>query len=456
MHDFDSGERMATDQTDSNPGMGWGSQWLLTEATTPQALAYTLTKQLGRSISGFREAQQSFVSETPYTEQQKLDTLEKQLVGPLKWLEQLNQGVEVRIVIDALDRLAIGARGSVMDALSQLGKLRFVHLVVTARPDTGLPRESSVYALAFVPDEKVCQYLQRRKVPQARQSEVVQAACGSWLVARVLADLLCDQPEAPIGAGQLALGDAYEEMLSRCGVTDDGNLRHVLEVLAAAGAGPLLPLALLCKASETLGGPGTPAQVRDQLVRLRGLVVRTGAGTDKEHTGLFHQTLVDHVAACALDENMPAHRALVAGIETLALIRSVHTGPADLNDPIQRYAFEREAEHLWKFGEIEQSLICLSERSSPVPSDNLRRWRLWLVRVAAQFGADHQVTFVIRNNIAQAPPSAETHARRCGYSRRYFPTRSACLDPITRRHSKPAAISVTRPASPEICVTRYG
>ena len=33
---------------------------LLTEATTPPAIAYTLTKQLARSISGFREAHQSF------------------------------------------------------------------------------------------------------------------------------------------------------------------------------------------------------------------------------------------------------------------------------------------------------------------------------------------------------------------------------------------------------------
>jgi hypothetical protein len=49
----------------------------------------------------------------------------------------------------------------------------------------------------------------------ARRAEVAQAAGGSRLVVRVLADLFCEQPEASIGAGQLDLGDAYEEMLDQ-------------------------------------------------------------------------------------------------------------------------------------------------------------------------------------------------------------------------------------------------
>ena len=193
----------------------------------------------------------------------------------------------MRIVVDALDRLATGAQGSVMEALNQLEELDFVHLVVTARPDTRLPLQASVYVLALAPDENIRKYLERREIQQARQADVVQAARGNWLVARMLADLLCEQPEAPIGAGQLALGDVYEEMLARCGATDDKNLRRVLEVLAAAGAGPLLPFALLCKASETLGGPGSPAFVRDQLVRLRGLAVRSCRRHRKRAYGPF-------------------------------------------------------------------------------------------------------------------------------------------------------------------------
>lgn len=377
---------------------------LITEATTPRELARTLTEQLARSVTNFREAQQSFARDTPYDEQQKLDTLEKQLVGPLKCLagpeQQPTRVAQVRIVLDALDRLATGARGSVMETLDQLCQLDFVRLVVTARPDTDLPRTVSSYALALAPDEKVRHYLEQRNVPEARKMEIVQASAGSWLVARVLADLLCEQPTASIGAGRLALGDAYEEMLSRCGATDDPNLRRVLEVLSAAGAGPLLPFSLLCKASELLGGPGSPALVRDQLVRLRGLTVRSAAGTENEQAGLFHQTLVDHVAAQAQEAIQAAHRALVAGIETLAPLLSIGSGPTDLNNGVQRYAFEREAEHLWTLGEIKKVLASLTARTSPVPRDNLRRWRLWESRLKASFGPDDPNMLTIRSNIA--------------------------------------------------------
>lgn len=374
---------------------------LLTEATTPRELARILTEQLARSARGFREAQQSFARNIPYDEQQKLDTLEKQLIGPLKWLgRQPGQVAEVRIVLDALDRLATGARGSVMEALSQLSKMDFVKLVVTARPDTELPHTASSYVLAPAPDEKVRLYLEQREIPEARKLEIVRASAGSWLVARVLADLLCERPEASIGAGRLALGDAYEEMLSRCGATDDPHLQRVLEVLAAAGAGPLLPLSLLCKASEMLDGPGSPALVRDQLVRLRGLTVRSTAGTENEHAGLFHQTLVDHISAQAQGAVQAAHHALVAGVEALGPPLANGSGSTDLNNDIQRYAFEREAEHLWMLGEIDRALASLTARTSPVPRDNLRRWRLWESRLKARFGPNDPSMLTIRSNIA--------------------------------------------------------
>ena len=118
-----------------------------------------------------------------------------------------------RLVVDALDRLATGTRGSVIDALNELGELAFVRVVITARPDTALPKKASIYLLGRAPEEKVSQYLEWRGLRHAAK-KVSRAAEGNWLVVRVLADLLCEQPDAGIGAGQLALGDAYEEMLA--------------------------------------------------------------------------------------------------------------------------------------------------------------------------------------------------------------------------------------------------
>ena len=80
----------------------------------------------------------------------------------------------------------------------------------------------------------------------------------------------------------------------------------------SVGAGPLLPLSLLCDASRSLGGPDSVTGVRDRLVRLRGLAVRSAAGTEQEHAGLFHDTLVQHIAAHAPDQNRAAHRAIIA------------------------------------------------------------------------------------------------------------------------------------------------
>jgi hypothetical protein len=196
--------------------------------------------------------------------------------------------------------------------------------------------------------------------------------------------------------------------------------RCVLDVLAAAGAGPLLPLSILCRASKELDGPDTPPRVRDQLVRLRGLAVRSAAGTEREQAGLFHDTLVQHIGALAPDRNRAAHQAIIAAIEALAPIAA---RPAELSDPEQRYAFEREAEHLWVLGEAESAVKRLEARTSPVPRDNLRRFQSWLSRVNETFGPDHRLTLSTRYDIA-------SDTGECGDSREALRRSKRCL-PIT-------------------------
>src|SRR5262249_43956290 len=276
---------------------------------------------------------------------------------------------EVRLVMDGLERVATGAYDAVMDALNELARFPFVRLIVTALPQTKLPEAASnPYVLYPASHEMVQNYLERRLVPQVRREEIINAAEGNWLVVRVLADLVSEDVDAEIQIGRLTLGDAYEEWLSRC--CPNENTWQVLSIMAAVGAGPVLPLLLLCAASGNLGGPITQAAIRDELYRLRGLVMRTAAGTELEHVGLFHQTLVEHLAARRPKETLDAHRALADCIRTLAPTSSE---PADLNDSIQRYAFDGEAEHLWALGETDQALRALSARTAAAPRDNLRR-----------------------------------------------------------------------------------
>ncbi|MDH3459709.1 MAG: tetratricopeptide repeat protein [Burkholderiaceae bacterium] len=368
--------------------------FMLNEATTPHELARVLAAQLARAVPGFAAAQQSFARATPYDEQLRLGPLDKQLVGPLK---RVAPAAEVRLVIDALDRLSTSATVSVMEALNTLVEQPLIRLVLAARPDTELPATAHTYRLGPATQDQVQHYLALRAVAPARQDEVVAAAQGNWLVARVLADLLRSDTEAPTRAGQITLGDAFDEMLARCAERHRQDLHPALALLAAAGAGPVVPLALLCAASERLAGPKTGARMRDLLVALRGLVTRGAAGTDDEHVGLFHQKFVDHVLERFAPQVRDAHGALVQSIETLI---PTSDAPMEMNRGIARYAFERGAEHLWQLGEFEKALQSLNDRKSPVPRENLRRWRPWHERVESSFGPGHLDTLRMRNNIA--------------------------------------------------------
>ncbi|MFM0003925.1 caspase family protein [Paraburkholderia dipogonis] len=284
---------------------------LINEATTPQELAKVLSQQLRRAVPGFEEAQNNFNKDSAFPELLRIGTIYRSIVGPLRNLAPVGN---VRIVVDGLDRLAIGSRASIMDALDDLAKCAFVRLVITARPDTSLPGDSKIVRMAAPPELEVQSYLDKRKVPSVRRSEMMIAAQGNWLVLRVLADLLQQNPHAPIGGGNLALAEAYGEMLVRIETADD-DMWTILTLLAVSGAGPTLPFSLLHKGCAFLGRSMTPAHLRDQLVRLRGLVARSDVGTPDEHAGLFHQTFVEHITSTGNIRAETAHRAILDSIE---------------------------------------------------------------------------------------------------------------------------------------------
>jgi tetratricopeptide (TPR) repeat protein len=368
---------------------------LLNEAQTPQEIARLLNQQLCRSVAGFQAAQREFDRNTPYAEKQGLGSIEKKVIEPLRLL---TPQAEVRIVVDALDRLATGAEDAVMGALDALAGLPFLRLIMTAPPATNLPDGAVAYRLETAPDEQVCRYLQERAIPADRTQELLATAKGNWLVVRVLADLLSDDHDATFSSGQLALADAFEELLTRSGANCRPDTQIVLTLLAVGGAGPVLPLDLLCAASELLEGPGTTARVRDELVRLRGLVSRSEAGTKAEQVGLFHQALVDHILLTrSPEEANKAHRALAEAIADMA---PTGTTAVLLADPVQRYAYEREADHLFQVGDIEGALKSLLARHAASPRDNLLRWMSWQEAIFNQLGPDHPGTLTTRNNIA--------------------------------------------------------
>ena len=375
----------------------------LTSGTLTPEVASTLSDQLARSLPGFAATRDRFQQALTEDEKRQLDSLQRDVLGPLRWL---GGGEAIRVVIDGLDQLATASSAAVhaaLDALVTDPGLSRVRLVVTSRPDTPRPTGATEVRLDVAPDADIRSYLARRKVPESLHGAIAVRAGGNWLIASLLADQALKAPGIAPESLPYDLAGLYAQNLRGAGAWATerwrGEFRPVLGALAAAGVGPILPLKLLCAACVRLGGPDRPPRVRDRLVDLRGLVVRARPGTDDEHVGLFHQTLADYLLDPASDpfgiDPQEPHRALAEAIAELA--------PAidhDPDDPLHRYAAAREAEHLWTLGEYGRVVESLAHRQSVIPAENLKRWQSWKARIESKLEPDHPATLATRHNIA--------------------------------------------------------
>ena len=298
----------------------------LTSGTLTPEVASTLSDQLARSLPGFAATRDRFQQALTEDEKRQLDSLQRDVLGPLRWL---GGGEAIRVVIDGLDQLATASSAAVhaaLDALVTDPGLSRVRLVVTSRPDTPHPAGASEVRLDVAPDADIRSYLARRQVPESLHGAIAVRAGGNWLIASLLADQALKAPGIAPESLPSDLAGLYAQNLRQAGARATerwrGEFRPVLGALAAAGVGPILPLKLLCAASGRLGGPDRPPRVRDRLVDLRGLVVRARPGTDDEHVGLFHQTLADYLLDPASDpfgiDPQEPHRALAEAIAELA------------------------------------------------------------------------------------------------------------------------------------------
>src|SRR5262249_603203 len=155
---------------------------------------------------------------------------------------------------------------------------------------------------------------------------ILDRAQDHWLIAQLLADAVLDQPGLDLARLPGTVNDAYELRLDQADAAEGWRTRFspVLGPLAVAGAGPVLPLALLVDASATQGGPSDDPGVLEVLGALRGLVARRDPGTPDEHSGLFHTTLAEYLLSPeAASAGFPidaegAHRALTGAIDALA------------------------------------------------------------------------------------------------------------------------------------------
>ncbi len=364
-------------------------------------LADEIAAQLQRSVAGFPAAAGAVEEQTPEATLLTLGAFERRISRPLMMLPEK----QVRIVVDGLDQLEGQLGVGVIDGLNSIATeplLTHVRLVVTARPMTPLPEgsvELAVHAPTFV---ELQRYLLRRGILVEPSAQIAGRTDGNWLVVKLLADLAGreDVDMSSLPTGRLAIYDSVlADACQNGGSVWERELRPVLGPLAAAGVGPVLPLALLCEASRRLNGPERPAGVRNALVRLRSLVARGQPGTEHEQLGLFHGTFTDYLVEQVGNDyavDLPrAHQALAQAIAVLAPM-SEHTS----TDPLHRYAAQAEPEHAWAIGDYARALASLTARASPIPRQNLSRWQTLYERAQAQLGPKDPWTLTIRGGIA--------------------------------------------------------
>jgi Caspase domain/Tetratricopeptide repeat len=366
------------------------------ESSTPAQVAMDLSGQLGRSVPGFTELARSFERAASEEEWNGLDALHRHVVGPLT----LHKGGAVRIILDAIDQLPEDSSAAVRAALPVLADMG-VRTVVTTRPDAWLPGRTEQLHIGAADSVAVGAFLANRGIGEEVAHKISVLASGNWLVVSLLADLVSGLG-FDVASFSASPGSIYDATLSSMGAgesqTWENEYRPILTVLAAAGTGPVLPMPLLQLASEKLGGPPRIGSVRDTLVRLRRLVVRGRPGTEEEQVGLFHPTLETYLSAPGARYSIDVrqgHGAIHQAIDELAPL--ARHDPAD---PLHRYAAQMEPEHLWAIGEYQGVTSSLAARASVIPAENLRRWRSWEARFAAQVGKTHPETLNARGSIA--------------------------------------------------------
>ena len=179
------------------------------------------------------------------------------------------------------------------------------------------------------------------------------------------------------------MNEAYARLLDLAGAGDAWKQRFcpVIAPLAVAGDGPVVTGFSARLREPGAGRAGRVDEVREVLDQLRGLLVRRDAGDPEEHVGLFHTTLADYLLGLSASragyplDVQATHEAMIQAIDTLAPMAEHKT-----DDPVHRYAFLREAEHLWALGDGERTLDSLLAARRPA------RGRTWIAGVGGPRG----------------------------------------------------------------------
>ncbi len=371
--------------------------WLGEPQHTVEQAVDGLAEQLTRTVAEFNEATVTYQHQVPGEDWRVADAVERRLVGPLRALTG-----PVWIVVDNANE-EIDQR-----LVHRLVAVEHVRVVCTASRSADLPEGVDAVPVQPADPNELAEFGARRGLNAAGVAEMVRLSAGNWLTAALLTDALHRDP-VPSSAPTTGLAGFYTAATDRAlnsTMVSDSQVSAVLAVLAAAGAGPVLPGSLLLRAAERLGGPSQMWHLHEVIALLPQLTVHGRARDGKELFGLLYPTIAQFLWDRGLGGLEPETvHAVLADVTREAV--PVHHRPDDSAE--SDYAVRAEAEHLWRGGRHRDAIDALRARQSWMYADNRERWAEWHRRIAAELSPVDPLAFEVAALHASAVAETGEH-----------------------------------------------
>jgi hypothetical protein len=383
----------------------------LDSTSTLESVAAELAAQLTTTVPGFEQAAAAVTAELT---EEKLKTLGSWEISVMRPLARCRAAGRVHLIVDGLDQPESGAREVILAALRQLtydspaADLGHVRVIAGVRSGENVDIRSDLvdaYRIDVTPPSlaEIAQAATSQLGLQLSENDLARVAgdgfTGGWLIARLVREI------AETTAALCEFGDLGELIATRARAAarspGSPNPIHMLSVIAAAGAQPVLPIRLLARVSGGGDNGGPMSRIRNAVVKCGALISRGKPGTDHETLGISHLALLEPVSnyarQCGYDPSA-AHQAIIDTCQHLAAHRD---GDSQVGiDDVIAYWNVAAPRHYLAVGNPTAAIQFLTQRESARAADNRDRWVSWLPAITAQLGDADRETLAVRHKVA--------------------------------------------------------
>ncbi|WP_062985324.1 tetratricopeptide repeat protein [Nocardia anaemiae] len=406
----------------------------LTVGSSIEAVTGELAAQLSGRVPGFTEAARG-VDESDDAER---DLFDIEIQRPLARIR--TPGRRITIVFDGLDQPEVGTREQLVRHVAELTRgeeFTHVRVILGVREGTGvaeLPELAHLHRIELLPPSAediaalvfestrhqratadprmwvrwIDALLAETPTSFSAESPIIghsRTLAGGWLLARLLIEVHSSITDEEIAAGVGLETVVLHRVHGALDAADPDTaevLGALLAILAAAGAGPVLPIELLesALAQFVVSGLHT-AVLRDLVVELGVLVTRSRPGTARESLGIAHGALLPALAAEAERLDWPisdGHGAIAAAMST-AIKWAVENG-TEISEQAAEYLRGSGARHYLGHGDTESAKELLLGLETVRPVINRDMYAAWLPSFIDACGLDDPVTLTIRHQLA--------------------------------------------------------